>query len=104
MGGLVEDTPHAKVAVLDVNTWSWLELSLADETLPKPSGRYGVVVSIEGGAGLCCATMETVDGLSWPKRVLAIQPKSCSKLALTRCCCCFLLPLLSLTFNLIGNP
>eukprot|EP00045_Choanoeca_perplexa_P010989 m.114251 g.114251 ORF g.114251 m.114251 type:complete len:528 (-) comp15471_c0_seq2:227-1810(-) len=41
VGGLVEDTPHAKVAILDVATWSWLEVSLADEELPQPEGRYG---------------------------------------------------------------
>jgi hypothetical protein len=39
VGGLVEDTPHAKVAILDVTSWMWLELTLADEDLRMPDGR-----------------------------------------------------------------
>eukprot|EP00730_Choanoeca_flexa_P001155 TRINITY_DN10506_c0_g1_i1.p1 TRINITY_DN10506_c0_g1~~TRINITY_DN10506_c0_g1_i1.p1 ORF type:complete len:558 (+),score=125.40 TRINITY_DN10506_c0_g1_i1:70-1743(+) len=48
-GGLVEDTPHAKLEILNVKTWDWLELELqANDDGTVPSGRYGFSGGIVG--------------------------------------------------------
>jgi hypothetical protein len=48
VGGLVDDTPHCRVALLDTEVWSWLPLHIlnADDDGEAPPGRYGFASAI----------------------------------------------------------